>query len=262
MADEPRTLGFGVTFDMVAAQTACGQLLTLTSHRPGDEIPPHRHANDYLCIVLNGGFAEVQKQDSIERCSGAIFAHRAGETHHDRFGPRGAMCVNLHFGAGDRTIADIEGTCSTSLRLIADRLAFELAIQSAEELAMASLAAEIVAEIGIMGFPRHDFADWRHKVVEAICDEPRRRWTLRELAQIAGRHPVHVAQAFRAKSGMSLGTFQRIRRLVSLSNVLRDRSQPLAMIASDFGYCDQSHMNAEFRAAYGTSPGQYRRAFR
>jgi hypothetical protein len=43
MADEPHTLGFGVTYDMVAAHTACGQLLTLTSHRCDDRIPPHRH---------------------------------------------------------------------------------------------------------------------------------------------------------------------------------------------------------------------------
>ena len=261
MTDELRTLGFGVTFDMVAATTACGQHLTLTSHRACDEIPPHRHANDYLCIVLNGGFGEVQSDDFVERRSGAVFAYRAGETHHDLFGPRGAMCVNLHFEAGDKRIEGIEGLCSTTLRLAADRLAFELAAQQKEELALASLAAEILAETGLLDAARCDSGDWTRRVMEAICDEPRRRWTLRELADIANRHPVHVAQAFRIKSGISLGAFQRLRRLVSLSLALREGKQPLAMIASDFGYCDQSHMNSEFRAAFGTSPGQYRRAF-
>lgn len=260
MTDELRTLGFGVTFDMVAAQTACGQHLTLTSHRPGDEIPPHRHANDYLCIVINGGFAEIQSKTHLERRNGAIFTYRAGEPHHDRFGPRGAMCVNLHFEAGAAGIYAVEGMCSAPLRFAADRLAFELAAQSNEELSMASLAAEILAESGMVACGR-DSGDWTKKIVEAICDEPRRRWTLRELAEIAARHPVHVAQSFRVKSGMSLGAFQRLRRLVMLSVALRDGSQPLAMIASDFGYCDQSHMNSEFRAAFGASPGEYRRAF-
>lgn len=254
-------LAFGVTFDMVAATTACGQHLTLTSHRAGDEIPPHRHANDYLCIVVNGGFGEVQSRDYVERQSGAIFTYRAGETHHDRFGPRGAMCVNLHFDASDQTIERIEGRCSTPLRLAAERLAFELAVQSTEELALASLAAEILTETGLLDDAAADRGDWMRRIVEAICDEPRRRWTLRELAGIADRHPVHVAQAFRAKSGVSLGAFQRLRRLVSLSLTLRHGAEPLAMIASDFGYCDQSHMNSEFRAAFGASPGQYRRAF-
>lgn len=261
MGDEPRTLAFGVTFDMVAATTACGQHLTLTSHRASDEIPPHRHANDYLCIVINGGFGEVQSHDYVERHSGAVFTYRAGETHHDRFGPRGAMCVNLHFAAGHKSIEDIEGRCSTALRLAAHRLAFELAIQSTEELALASLAAEIQAGLGLIEDVSNDRGDWTRMIVEAICDEPRRRWTLSELADIADRHPVHVAQAFRAKSGMSLGSFQRLRRLVSLSLALREGREPLAIIASDFGYCDQSHMNAEFRAAFGASPGKYRRAF-
>ncbi len=261
MTDELRTLGFGVTFDMVAAHTACGQHLTLTSHRASDEIPPHRHANDYICIVLNGEFGEVQSKDCVERKSGSIFAYHAGETHHDRFGPRGAMCVNLHFEPGDKRIQGIDALCSTPLQLAADRLAFELAAQSAEELSMASLAAEILGEIGMLDSPASESAVWLRRIVEAICDEPRRRWTLRELAEIADRHPVRVAQAFRAQSGMSLGAFQRLRRLVSLSLALRANTGPLAMLACDFGYYDQSHMTSEFRSAFGISPGTYRRAF-
>ena len=261
MADELRTLGFGMTFDMVAAHTACGQHLTLTSHRADDEIPPHRHANDYICIVLNGGFGEVQSKDCVERKSGAVFAYRAGETHHDRFGPRGAMCVNLHFKAGDKRIQGIDGLCSTPLRLAADRLAFELAARSTEDLSMASLAAEILAEAGMLDSAAAEGGGWVRRIVEAICDEPRRRWTLSELAEIADRHPVRVAQAFRAQSGISLGAFQRLRRLVCLSAALRSDCNPLATLACDFGYCDQSHMNSEFRAAFGISPGMYRRAF-
>jgi AraC family transcriptional regulator len=261
MTDEPRTLDYGVTFDMVAAETACGQLLTLTSHRADDEIPPHRHTNDYVCIVLNGGFAEVQGNGCVDRSSGTLFAHHAGETHHDRFGPKGAMCVNLHFAAGDERIANVEGLCSTSIRAAANKLALELATRTGEELVMASLAADIMADIGVIEGDLADSSIWMRRVVEAISDEPRRRWTLRELARIADRHPVHVAQAFRSKSGMSLGGFQRVRRLVRLSVVLHESAEPLAMIASDFGYCDQSHMNSEFRAAFGTTPGQFRRAF-
>jgi AraC family transcriptional regulator len=261
MTDGLRTLGFGVTFDMVAAHTACGQHLTLTSHRADNEIPPHRHANDYICIVLNGGFGEVQSKDCVERRSGSVFTYRAGETHHDRFGPRGAMCVNLHFEVGDKRIEGIDGHCSTPLRLAADRLAFELAAQSIEELSLASLAAEILAEIGLLDSAAPESPEWVRRIVEAICDEPRRRWTLHELADIADRHPVRVAQAFRARSGISLGSFQRLRRLVSLSLALRDDSTPLATLACDFGYCDQSHMNSEFRSAFGISPGMYRRAF-
>src|SRR4051812_21263365 len=131
MADDAHTLGFGGTYDMVAARTACGQLLTLSSHRCDDQIPPHKHTNNYLCIVLNGAFAEQEGKRWHERQGGGFFIHRAGETHHDRFGPRGAICVNLHFPAGEPGPA-VEGRCSPAARVAAERLAFELAASSRE----------------------------------------------------------------------------------------------------------------------------------
>ena len=260
MTDDAHTLGFGVTYDMVAARTACGQLLTLTSHRCDDRIPPHRHANNYLCIVLNGGFTEQEGKHWHERRSGGFFVHRAGEIHHDRFGPRGAVCVNLHFPAGEPGSAS-EGKCPPGARVAAERLAFELAASSREELAMASLAAEIMGELGSGQGYSTDRGRWIDRIVEAISEEPDRRWSLGELAGIADRHPVHVAQAFRARMGLSLGAFQRVRRLTSVSLALRTSSTPLAELAAAFGYCDQSHMTTEFRAAFGVSPGRYRREF-
>lgn len=260
MADEAHTLGFGVTYDMVAARTACGQLLTLTSHRSDNEIPPHKHANDYLCIVLAGGFAEQEGNRWQERLNGCFFTHHAGETHHDRFGSLGARCLNLHFPEGVPGPA-LEGACSAWARVAAQRLAFALAASSREELVMASLAAEIMGELNPHVPPGQDRGKWIDRLVQAISDEPQRRSTLRELAQIADRHPIHVAQAFRAKTGISLGTFQRLRRLTSLSLALRHGETSLAMLAAEFGYCDQSHMTAEFRAAFGVTPGRYRRDF-
>jgi AraC family transcriptional regulator len=260
MAEQARTLGFGETFDMAAVENAGGRLLTLTSHRGYDEHPPHKHSNDYLCIVLAGGFAELERNRWRDRHSGSVFAHSAGETHHDHIGPRGAICLNLHFAPGETPPAGIVGACSIATKVTADRLAFELAAGSRDELVMATLAAEIMAQVAPADRDASDRGSWIGILVDAISDEPTRRWSLDELAALAGRHPVHVAQSFRAATGISLGAFQRTRRLTSLGLALRRTETPLAMLAADFGYCDQSHMNSEFRAGYGVSPGRYRRA--
>lgn len=260
MADEAHTLEFGVTFDMVAAQTACGQLLTLTSHRRDDEIPSHRHVNDYVCIVLTGRFAEQEGARWHDRRAGCIFAHRAGEAHHDHFGPHGAVCVNIHSAVGEYVPA-IDARCSAAAKVAAEKLAFELAAGSREELVMASLAAEIMGDVRAMDGDERHGGKWIDLIVEAISDEAERRWTLSELAEMAGRHPVHVAQSFRARTGISLGAFQRMRRLTCLSLALRARETSLAALAAEFGYCDQSHMTAEFRSAFGVSPGRYQRKF-
>ncbi|HEX6604688.1 MAG TPA: AraC family transcriptional regulator [Sphingomicrobium sp.] len=260
MAADASTLGFGVTYDMVAAQTACGQLLTLTCHHSDDRIPPHSHVNDYLCIVLTGGFAERQRDGWRDRRGGCFFVHHAGETHHDCFGPRGATCLNLHFPEGEPG-PPMDGMGSASAKIAAGELAFEIAAGSREELMMASLAAELIGEMGVGHDCANDRGKWIDTVVEAISDEPDRRWTLGQLAGIARRHRIHIAQAFRAKTGISLGAFQRRQRLTCLSLALRRGTRPLAALAAEFGYCDQSHMNSEFRTAFGISPGRYRREF-
>jgi AraC family transcriptional regulator len=233
-------------------------LLTLTSHRGHDRHPPHKHVNDYICIVLAGGFAELESNTWRERRGGSFFVHEAGETHHDLIGPKGAMCLNLHFAPGEPRPIGIEGPCSTMTRIAADKLAFELAANSRDELVMATLAAEIMAQVSPIGIEAGDEGGWIDRLVQAMSDEPLRRWRLRELAAIADRHPVHVAQAFHSRTGVSLGAFQRLRRLTNLSLALRRGRTPLAMLAAEFGYCDQSHMNGEFRTAFGISPGRYR----
>jgi AraC family transcriptional regulator len=258
MTDNDCTLGFGLTYDMVAAQTACGQLLTLTSHRGDDGTPFHQHINDYICIVLAGGFAEQERNRWHERRGGCYFTHQAGQTHRDRYGPHGAICVNLHFALGEPGPA-LDGRCSAATNLAAYKLAFELAASSREELVMASLAFEIMADLRQLPTHRRDRGRWIERIVEAISDEPARRWSLRELAGIADRHPVHVAQSFRAQMGISLGSFQRLRRLTCLSLALRRTQTPLAILAAEFGYYDQAHMTSEFSAAFGVSPGRYRR---
>ena len=203
--------------------------------------------------------AELQNDSSREWRAGSFFRHEAGATHHDHIGPQGAICLNFHFAPGELRPVGVEGLCSAPTKIAADRLAFELAASSRDELVMAALAAEIMAQTWPVQDDAGDFGRWIDKVVEAISDEPIRRWSLSELAEIADRHPVRVAQAFRARTGISLGAFQRIRRLTVLSLALRRGQTPLAALASDFGYCDQSHMNAEFRVAFDTSPGRYRR---
>lgn len=259
MPDAARTLDFGVTFDSVVRDAACGNMLTLSAHRSNDGNPPHRHVNDFLCVVLAGRFAESRDDGWRERRSGSFFVHHAGDIHHDRFGAFGAICLSLHFPAGRPPLAGLDGRCSTSARIAANSLALELAGPARDELVEASLSAELLAEIRLSAAPR-DHRDWLERIVEAIADDPRRRWTLAELARIAERHPVHIAQAFRATTGLSLGAFQRQRRLIGLSLALRRDADSLAMLASEFGYCDQSHMNAEFRAVFGIGPGRFRRS--
>lgn len=75
------------------------------------------------------------------------------------------------------------------------------------------------------------------------------------------------------RAGLSLHQFDlRVRRLMHLSpmqliqklridaaaRLLETTDLPLAQIAADVGYCDQSALTRQFRAAVGITPGQFR----
>lgn len=93
--------------------------------------------------------------------------------------------------------------------------------------------------------------------IEQRCGETLR---LTELAQIAGLSPCHFVRAFRARIGMTPHAWQldaRIRR----ARRLLDAGVPLAELALQLGFADQSHFQRVFRQRVAVTPRQYRRNF-
>ena len=82
--------------------------------------------------------------------------------------------------------------------------------------------------------------------------------THEELAEYVGRHPVHVAKAFRKAYGETIGSFQRRQRLNKAEMLARKDHAPLAEIALACGFANQAHLSRCFRAAFGITPSKYR----
>src|SRR5438105_8279917 len=64
-------------------------------HPPDSTLPRHRHPQPYACIVISGGFEETGASRSHPARAGTILLHPADDEHDDRFGPAGAICVNV-----------------------------------------------------------------------------------------------------------------------------------------------------------------------
>ncbi len=78
-----------------------------------------------------------------------------------------------------------------------------------------------------------------------------------ELAAELGVSRQHLARRFSDQVGLSPKELQRILRMQSSLDLLRREARPsLAEIAMLSGYCDQAHMNLEFRVLTGSSPGE------
>ena len=91
--------------------------------------------------------------------------------------------------------------------------------------------------------------------IEAHLDD---RLTLTELAGVACLSPYHFSRSFKEATGVGLHHYVMQRRLEQAKTLLRRTNQPLALIALDAGFADQSHLNSVFRREIGVTPGQFR----
>jgi AraC family transcriptional regulator len=257
---QPR-LAFGETFGDTCAAALPAAVVSLSVHAPHQRTPPHRHANDYVCIVLAGDFEQRAGSAARKFGAGDVVYTGADDWHEDRFEALGARCLNIHF-AGEAAALRYPCRCNAEARLMANLLAAEVALaDTADRLRGECLLAEL---LGALAEPREAPAqcEWLAVIVDALNADTAGEWSLRALARLADRHPTHVARAFRARTGLSISAYRRRCRLRELLRRLRHDDAPLAQLAAELGYADQAHMTREFSAHTGVSPAAYRRARR
>jgi AraC family transcriptional regulator len=99
---------------------------------------------------------------------------------------------------------------------------------------------------------------WLGAARDRLADEYQRPPSQRELAEDLGVHPVHLAQSFRARWGLTMGAFIRAHRVFHAVSLIH-RGTSLAEAAYASGFADQSHMTRVVRASRGLPPGRLRR---
>lgn len=100
------------------------------------------------------------------------------------------------------------------------------------------------------------------RVKEAICVEPGRKWTLAELAALAGVSPFHLAHVFQREVGTSVHRYAMHVRLAQALQAVLDARLDITSIALDAGFASHSHFTARFRACFGITPDALRRSAR
>jgi AraC-like DNA-binding protein len=98
----------------------------------------------------------------------------------------------------------------------------------------------------------------RPEWLDSAVDLARRQMPLARIAEEIGRHPSHVARAFRRHEGVSPGEYSRRCRLELAARALVS-GEPIASVALDAGFCDQSHFTNAFHRVFGMTPSAYRR---
>lgn len=266
-ASQPR-----ITFGQELRVVSLGGFRILEArHRPLEALDSHYHEEFAISVVTGGGFQEKLPRREYECSCYSILVKPAGEIHANRYGRTGARSlVVLVEDARATSLEPFAGVLARAAHL--DRspfrdLAFRLQREwshrdSASEIALESLILEMLAGVvreARLG-PASGGPHWLRRARSYIDAEFRQPLTLSWIAAVAGVHPASLARAFRRHLGCSAGALVRRRRLEFAARALAEGVEPLAAVAADAGFYDQSHFTQAFRAFAGASPAEYRRS--
>lgn len=82
--------------------------------------------------------------------------------------------------------------------------------------------------------------------------------SLAELGRVANLSPFHLAHIFRDQIGLPPHTYLTQVR-VKRARALLNQGWPIAHVAHEAGFVDQSHLTRRFKRILGMTPGQYRK---
>ena len=107
-------------------------------------------------------------------------------------------------------------------------------------------------------FRKIRMSDSVYKAIEYIRENYANPLALEEIAQRTHLSKAHLSRLFKSETGLTLSDYAKKMRLDKSRRLLGETQLPLAEIAAQCGFSDQSYFTKVFRAATGLTPGRYR----
>lgn len=250
-------------------RTLDGFALSEGLYSPRVKLRRHDHAHASICIVLAGGYEEqfgCARRREAE--PGTLIVHPDGEHHSEVHGSAQVNLLTIEAMPSRReelraltsTFDHAWHRKDTRFITLAARLCFEARQgDDASSLVVEALIADLLGAVDRTRLAEARGAGWLSRVRERLDEAEDERPTMRQLGELAGVHPVHLARAFRRAFGCSIGEYLRARQVGRAMVLLRNRALRLSEIAYEAGFADQSHMTRAVVAQTGVAPGAWRR---
>lgn len=229
---------------------------SLVRYAGGAVLDRHAHPSGSVSIVLAGSIEEEVGHKAELGRIGSMVAKPAGVEHRNRVGRDGAILLAITGKHADEIAApgwrwnESRGAAGAGLRL-ARSLKAGARVDSEQLIDLLAFAA---GPFLASNPPR---ANWLSDVRSRL-DRESRPPSVRQLAEEADVHPVYLTRAFRKHFGCSVREYRRNVRVQRAARLLAGSNLPIASIAADLDFFDQSHLCRDFMAEMRISPSDYR----
>lgn len=244
------------------ASTAIASLTVLPA---GRIVPGHVHANPYLALHVLGSYRDCDDRGEAPVNGPAALFFPAGSMHEMTIGNAGLATIIIEFEleALHQAIAGIDelkrpqfwlgGEVGRQARRLAH--SWLAGVPSPQRFAHTTSFLNIAFQSAPPpAAPR--WLDELEKFVDAEYRSPdSERW-----AEKIGVTRPWLTRAYRGWRGEGLCEALRRRRVEAAAILLESSDKPLAEIAAETGFCDQSHMNRAFKKHLGRTPAIARTA--
>jgi len=235
---------------------------------PGTWIEPHIHDRACFAVMLSGSFNLAFRRRTFCCTPSSVFVEPRGERHSNRVENGGAHVVVIQpdpacpdsWEPFTALLDGIHFLQHGGLRQLGAQLGLELnAADRYSPLAIESLITQMFVEaardhrIEDVSPPR-----WLSRARDLLHDHHGQVARTSEIARAVGVDTTRLSRSFRRFYRVSIGGYARKLRLDWAIERLVGSSDPIASIAADAGFSDQSHFTRLLKHYSGRTPGQFR----
>lgn len=238
-------------------------------YRADERMPVHAHSEAQITLVLGGVLEERVGRQCMRPGPISVGVKPAGVEHSNHFGATGAHMLSLGIGPMFFKELDMRGTPLRKWGWQQGGPAVPLLIRMFRAARGCSCRKgtgfedEVLDLIGTMIRDTrlacsHMKPTWLTKVRDEVRESFVYGVRARMLAAKSGVHPVYLARAFRHHYGESISDYVRRLRVQAAVTLLAQLDLPLAQIAANTGFADQSHLTRTLRSEVAISPAELR----
>lgn len=205
------------------------------------EIRRHYHVRPYATLVLEGGYEEAGDQGRFQVRAGDVLLHPAFSAHRDQVGGARTVVLDLPLPMDGRNWPGLARPSDPDL---------VIRVAAADAHEAQSLLVEGITPIAA------DQSDPADRLADVLSVDPSTsigRW-----AADTGLSREWLSRRFKRLFGVDSATFRVEARARLAWRHIVATGEPLAQIAAECGFADQSHMTRAIRRLTGRSPSSWR----